>query len=170
MGVFQTVYDNIARLAGDAWGFMVGLLIIVAMLGGLYYTLQGGAGMAFGGSKMAGMAIIGIVSLVILVLVAFLILPELGDVLKNNTPRVPWDMGSGSFFIPLNLLRFRGMKRLPEPISHGTFGVLFFNTSPSSGKIRKATRTRTTRLTIPMIAMPAILLPPNAIPAPPCKV
>jgi TldD protein len=41
MGVFQTVYDNIARLAGDAWGFMVGLLIIVAMLGGLYYTLQG---------------------------------------------------------------------------------------------------------------------------------
>ena len=48
MGVFQTVYDNIARLAGDAWGFMVGLLIIVAMLGGLYYTLQGGAGMAFG--------------------------------------------------------------------------------------------------------------------------
>ena len=70
MGVFQTVYDNIARLAGDAWGFMVGLLIIVAMLGGLYYTLQGGAGMAFGGSKMAGMAIIGIVSLVVLVLVA----------------------------------------------------------------------------------------------------
>ena len=107
MGVFQTVYDNIARLAGDAWGFMVGLLIIVAMLGGLYYTLQGGAGMAFGGSKMAGMAIIGIVSLVVLVLVAFLILPELGDVLKNNTPKVPWDMGTGSFFIPLNLLRFR---------------------------------------------------------------
>jgi hypothetical protein len=43
------VYDNIAR---DAWGFMVGLLIIVAMVGGLYYALQGGAGMAFGGSKM----------------------------------------------------------------------------------------------------------------------
>ena len=40
MGVFQTVYDNIARLAGDAWGFMVGLLIIVAMLGGLYYTFR----------------------------------------------------------------------------------------------------------------------------------
>ena len=107
MGVFQTVYDNIARLAGDAWGFMVGLLIIVAMLGGLYYTLQGGAGMAFGGSKMAGMAIIGIVSLVVLVLVAFLILPELGDVLKNNTPKVPWDMGTGSFLIPVSLLRFR---------------------------------------------------------------
>jgi hypothetical protein len=47
------------------------------------------------------------VSLVVLVLVAFLILPELGDVLKNNTPKVPWDMGTGSFFIPLNLLRFR---------------------------------------------------------------
>jgi hypothetical protein len=74
---------------------MVGLLIIVAMLGGLYYALQGGAGMAFGGSRMAGMAIIGIVSIVVLVLIAFLILPELGDVLKNHTPAVPWDMPSG---------------------------------------------------------------------------
>src|SRR5512139_3697999 len=100
MGVFQTVYDSIARLAGDAWAFMVGLLIIVAMLGGLYYALQGGA----------GMAIIGIVSIVVLVLIAFLILPELGDVLKNNTPRVPWDMPSGSGSILLShlaLLRYR---------------------------------------------------------------
>ena len=91
MGVFQTVYDNIANLAGDAWGFMVGLLIIVAMLGGLYYTLQGGAGMAFGGSKMAAHAIIGIVGLVVLVLIAFLILPELGTLLKNNTPKAPFN-------------------------------------------------------------------------------
>jgi hypothetical protein len=108
MGVFQTVYDHIALLAGDAWAFMVGLLIIVAMLGGLYYALQGGAGMAFGGSRMAGMAIIGIVSIVVLVLIAFLILPELGDVLKNSTPAVPWDLpsGSGSILLgPLALLR-----------------------------------------------------------------
>jgi hypothetical protein len=104
MGVFQTVYDSIAHLAGDAWAFMVGLLIIVAMLGGLYYALQGGAGMAFGGSRMAGMAIIGIVSIVILVLIAFLILPELGDVLKNNTPDVPWDMPSGGGSILLSHL------------------------------------------------------------------
>ena len=67
------------------------------------FLAQGLLGAAIG----AGMAIIGIVSLVVLVLVAFLILPELGDVLKNNTPKVPWDMGTGSFFIPLNLPRFR---------------------------------------------------------------
>ena len=38
MGIFQVVYDNIANIARDAWGFMVGLLIIVAMLGGAVAT------------------------------------------------------------------------------------------------------------------------------------
>jgi hypothetical protein len=90
MGIFQVVYDNIANIARDAWGFMVGLLIIVAMLGGLYYALQGGAGMAFGGSKMAAYAIIGIVGLVVLVLIVFLMLPELGTLLQNNTPKAPF--------------------------------------------------------------------------------
>jgi hypothetical protein len=89
MGIFQTVYDKIQLLASDAWGFMIGILIIVALLGGAYYALQGAAGMAFGGSKMAAMSIIGIVSIVILVLSAFLLLPALGDMLKNSAPVAP---------------------------------------------------------------------------------
>lgn len=90
MGVFDAVYQHIANLSRDAWAFMTGLLIIVAMLGGLYYTLQGSAGMAFGGSKMAGIAIVGIVGLVIVVLIAFLMLPELGSVLQNSIPKAPF--------------------------------------------------------------------------------
>jgi hypothetical protein len=90
MGVFDVVYQHIANLSRDAWAFMTGLLIIVAMLGGLYYTLQGSAGMAFGGSKMAAYAIVGIVGLVIVVLIAFLMLPELGNVLQNSVPKAPF--------------------------------------------------------------------------------
>lgn len=90
MGVFEVVYQHIANLSRDAWAFMTGLLIIVAMLGGLYYVLQGSAGMAFGGSKMAAYAIVGIVGLVIIVLIAFLMLPELGSVLQNSIPKAPF--------------------------------------------------------------------------------
>jgi hypothetical protein len=89
MGIFQPVYDAIANLSRDAWGFMVGLLIIVAMLGGLYYTLQGGAGMAFGGSKMAAYAIVGIVGLVVLVLIAFLMCLNWGHCCKT-APKAPF--------------------------------------------------------------------------------
>lgn len=90
MGVFQSVYNQVASLSREAWMFMTGLLIIVAMLGGLYYVLQGSAGMAFGGSKVAAYAIVGIVGLVMVVLIAFLILPQLGTVLQNNAPKPPF--------------------------------------------------------------------------------
>jgi hypothetical protein len=39
---------------------------------------------------MAAYAIIGIVGLVVLVLIAFLMLPELGTLLQNNTPKAPF--------------------------------------------------------------------------------
>ena len=70
--------------------FMAGLLIVVALLGGLYFILQGTAGMAFGGSRMTSMAIIGVVGLVIIVLFAFLFLPQLGEMLKNFQPKPPF--------------------------------------------------------------------------------
>jgi len=89
MGIFQTVYDKIQLLASDAWGFMIGILIIVALLGGTYYVLEGAAGMGFGGSKMTARSIIGIVGIVVLVLSAFLLLPALGDMLKSSAPVVP---------------------------------------------------------------------------------
>jgi len=65
-------------------------LIVVALLGGLYFILQGTAGMAFGGSRMTSMAIIGVVGLVIIVLFAFLFLPQLGAMLKNFQPQPPF--------------------------------------------------------------------------------
>jgi len=39
---------------------------------------------------MAGYAIVGVVGLVIVVLIAFLMLPELGSVLQNSIPTAPF--------------------------------------------------------------------------------
>lgn len=88
--MFELIMEQILSIARDAWAFMAGLLIIVALLGGLYYILQGTAGMAFGGSRMTSTAIIGVVGLVIIVLFAFLFLPQLGEMLKGFQPQPPF--------------------------------------------------------------------------------
>ena len=88
--MFDPIMEQILAIARDAWAFMAGLLIVVALLGGLYFILQGTAGMAFGGSHMTSMAIIGVVGLVIIVLFAFLFLPQLGEMLKNFQPQPPF--------------------------------------------------------------------------------
>jgi len=88
--MFDAVLNQILSISREAWGFLVGVLIIVALLGGLYYVLQGTAGAAFGGSKMAAGAIIGAIALVVLVMFAFLIIPQLGEILRNSTPPPPF--------------------------------------------------------------------------------
>ena len=88
--MFQPIMDQILIIARDAWGFLAGLLVIVALLGGLYYILQGTAGAAFGGGKMASAAIIGAVGLIILVLFAFLFLPQIGELLQKFQPKAPF--------------------------------------------------------------------------------
>jgi len=88
--MFDPILQQILAIARDAWAFMAGLLIVVALLGGLYYVLQGTAGAAFGGSRMTSMALIGVVGLVILVLFAFLFLPQVGQMLKNFQPVAPF--------------------------------------------------------------------------------
>lgn len=88
--MFDPVMEQILLIARDAWSFLAGLLIVVALLGGLYYILQGTAGAAFGASKMTSMAIIGVVGLVIIVLFAFLFLPQIGEMLKNFQPKPPF--------------------------------------------------------------------------------
>ena len=88
--MFDPILQQILAIARDAWAFMAGLLIVVALLGGLYYVLQGTAGAAFGGSRMTSMALIGVVGLVILVLFAFLFLPQVGQMLKNFQPAAPF--------------------------------------------------------------------------------
>jgi len=88
--MFDKVLEQILSIARDAWGFLAGLLIVVAMLGGLYYVLQGTAGATFGGGRMTSMAMIGLVGIVILVLVAFLLIPQLGEMLKSLQPQPPF--------------------------------------------------------------------------------
>jgi hypothetical protein len=88
--MFDPILEQILSIARDAWGFMAGLLIVVALLGGLYFVLQGTAGVAFGGSRMTSTAIIGVVGLVIIVLFAFLFLPQIGEMLKSFQPAPPF--------------------------------------------------------------------------------
>ncbi len=88
--MFDPIMQQILAIARDAWAFMAGLLVVVALLGGLYYVLQGTAGAAFGASRMTSMAIIGVVGLVIIVLFAFLFLPQIGQLLKSFQPKAPF--------------------------------------------------------------------------------
>ncbi len=88
--MFDPIMTQLIDIAQDAWIFLVGLLIMVALLGGLYFVLQGTAGVAFGGGRMTGMAILGAVGIVILVLFAFLVLPELGNLLEGLRPDPPF--------------------------------------------------------------------------------
>ena len=88
--MFDPVLEEISKIAADAWMFLVGLLVIVAVLGALWYVLQGATGVAFGGSGMTSKAIIVAIGLVILVIVAFLILPEMSSLLEGLKPEPPF--------------------------------------------------------------------------------
>jgi hypothetical protein len=82
--------SQLTTIAQDAWAFLAGLLVIMALLGGLYFVLQGTAGVAFGGGRMTGVAILGAVGIVVLVLFAFLVIPELGGLLESVEPAPPF--------------------------------------------------------------------------------
>ena len=88
--MFDPIMDTITVLARDAWGFLAGLLIIIALLGALFYVLQGAAGASFGGGRMTSTAIIGAIALIVLVLFAFLVIPQLGQTLTNSKPAAPF--------------------------------------------------------------------------------
>ena len=88
--MFDPIMEQLLLIARDAWAFLAGLLVVVALLGGLYYVLQGTASAAFGGSRMTSMAIIGVIGLVVIVLFAFLVLPQVGEMLKNFQPAPPF--------------------------------------------------------------------------------
>jgi hypothetical protein len=89
-GVFAPVLDKLLPLARNAWGFGTALLIVMASLGGLYYALKGTAGASIGGSGMASGAIIGMVAIILMVLIAFLLLPQLSCLLQNSAPAAPF--------------------------------------------------------------------------------
>jgi hypothetical protein len=88
--MFDPIMSQLTVIAQDAWAFLAGLLVIMALLGGLYFVLQGTAGVAFGGGRMTGVALLGAVGLVILVLFAFLVIPQLGTLLQSVEPAPPF--------------------------------------------------------------------------------
>ncbi|HUH98276.1 MAG TPA: hypothetical protein VLZ89_13000 [Anaerolineales bacterium] len=89
-GIFAPVLAKLLPLARDAWGFGTAVLIVIASLGGLYFALKGTAGASIGGSGMASGAIIGMVTVIIVVLMAFLLLPQLSCLLQNSAPAAPF--------------------------------------------------------------------------------
>jgi hypothetical protein len=88
--MFDPILEQFTTIAQDFWLFLVGLIVIAALLGGLWYVLQGTTGAVFGGSKTTSIAIVGVVGIVLMVLFAFLILPELGDLLNGFKPEPPF--------------------------------------------------------------------------------
>ena len=88
--MFDQALEQILVIARSAWGFLAGLLIVTALLGGLFYALQGSAGAAFGGSKMAATAVLGVIGLALLVMFAFLVIPEMGAMLQGLQPAPPF--------------------------------------------------------------------------------
>lgn len=88
--MFDPVMQQILVLARQLWGFLAGLLVVVAMLGGLYYVLQGAAGASFGGSRMVSTAVLGMIGLALLVLIGFLLLPQIGAMLRSLQPPPPF--------------------------------------------------------------------------------
>lgn len=88
--MFDPIMEQIQSLAQDAWLFLIGLLVIVALLGALYYVLQGAAGAAFGAGRMTSTAIIGAVGILILILFAFMVLPQLGELIQSLSPEPPF--------------------------------------------------------------------------------
>ena len=88
--MFQSILDYLLNMGRDAWVFLAGITVMVALLGGLFYVLKGTAGAAVGSDRTTAMAIIGAVGLVILVLVGFLIIPEMGNLLQTVQPAPPF--------------------------------------------------------------------------------
>ena len=89
-GIFGPVLDKLLPLARNAWGFGVAILIVIASLGGLFYAIKGAAGASIGGGGMTSNAIIGMVAIIVLVLMAFLLLPQLSCMLQTSAPAAPF--------------------------------------------------------------------------------
>lgn len=96
MGVFQPVFDVLSNLAGGAWKFIAGLLVLIAVTGGLFYVLQGTAGATMGGEHMTQRSILGAISIIVLVVIAFLVLPQMGNLLQGMIPEAPFAAGGVS--------------------------------------------------------------------------
>ena len=88
--MFDPAMQQITRLAREVWAFLAGLIVVVALLGGLYNVLQGAGGAAFGGSRMVSIAVMGVLGLFLLAILGFVVLPALGGMLQSLIPPPPF--------------------------------------------------------------------------------
>jgi hypothetical protein len=89
-GIFGPILDQITGYARDLWGVFVGLIIIAATLGMIVAVLRGAGGMLIGGSKETTVAIISVVGIVLLVVVAFVAIPQLAKMITDLKPAAPF--------------------------------------------------------------------------------
>lgn len=89
-GIFEPIMVVITKIAHDLWGVIIGLIIIAAALGMILSVLRGTGGMLIGGSKETTVAVISIVGLVLLVVVAFVAIPQLAGLMQSLTPAPPF--------------------------------------------------------------------------------
>ena len=88
--MFDAALQTLTDIAREAWLFIAAIIIVVALIGALIAVLKGVTGASFGSSQMTGIAIVGAVGIIILVLVGFLVIPSLGDVLRDASPNPPF--------------------------------------------------------------------------------
>ena len=89
-GIFGPIMDQITALARDLWGVLVGLIIIAATIGMIVAVLRGTGGMMMGGSKETTVAIISVVGIVLLVVIAFVAIPQLAKLITSMAPAPPF--------------------------------------------------------------------------------
>jgi hypothetical protein len=89
-GPFQAVLDNLRPLANNLWFVLVELTIMAAMIGGIWHVLSAAGGSVIGGNKYTATAIIGLAGLILMVIVVFVLVPELGEIIKGMKPVPPF--------------------------------------------------------------------------------
>ena len=89
-GLFGPILNQITGYARDLWGVFVGLIVIAATLGMIVAVLRGAGGMLIGGNKETTVAIISIVGIVLLVVVAFVAIPQLAKMITALKPAAPF--------------------------------------------------------------------------------
>ena len=88
--MFDAALQTLMDIAREAWMFIAAIIIVVGLIGALIAVLKGVTGASFGSSQMAGIAIVSAVGIVILILVGFLVIPSLGDILRDASPNPPF--------------------------------------------------------------------------------
>ena len=84
--MFDALQEKLLEIGKDAWVFLATITGMIAMLGALFYVLKGSAGAALGSDRATAAAVGGAFGLILLVLIGFLLIPQMGDILQESMP------------------------------------------------------------------------------------